>query len=190
MAFQVIRCADKSVRNLDEFVDPPPEKLLIWEAQWKSYLTAKAVGRGSTDHWSWTAKTFVADYEGANKLTFGVEVGGECQGLMQLSWPTPSRLANGVDTTHVEYLEIAPWNRTEVAGERRFDRVGQSLLAMAYDFSETLGHNGRLTLTALPTADSFYHRIKMTQIGVGTGALAALNFFEFDETLAKAFRHG
>lgn len=190
MDYQATRRADSSVRNITVVIDPPPEKFLIWEAQWKAYLASKGVSSGATNHWNWPVKSFLTGFKNEQALFVGAEIGGECQGLMQISWPTPSRIALGTETTHVEYLEIAPWNRPEVAGDRLYDRIGQSLLFVAYDFSETVGHNGRLTLSALPTSESFYHRINMSHVGVGTGTCSTLKFFEFTETHARAFRYG
>lgn len=188
MDYKGFRTADKSVRNLSLVMDPHVARMMIWEGQWNEYLAARSASAGVTAHWIWPLKHYAASQH-SNGITFGFEAAGRCQGMAHVSWPKASRLVPGNETLYVDHLEIAPWNRTEVAGEREFALIGQNMLFVAYDLSIAAGYNGRLSLAALPSADSFYRRIGMTQAGVGVGVEAILNYFEFSDAAAAAFRN-
>lgn len=183
--FQARRLIDNSLRNFRELFDPHPATMAIYEAQWRAYAISNNFDRGESEHWDWglKGKTF---HLNPNYITFALESGGRCQGMMAVKWPNASYITFGAETLYVDYIEVAPWNRKN-CGDREFAGLGPMLIYTAIRLSEALGFNGRLTLCALPSAESFYHRIGMVECGMNAGYNPPLRAFEFDDATAAGF---
>jgi hypothetical protein len=188
LAFKALRLLDGSYRNLEEVLDPEPAMILEWDAEWREYVQRLNFERGESAHWNWGYKAQFFHHRD-DVITLGLVTGGRCHGMMICHWPMPSDLAPGEETLCVDYLEAAPWNRKDVCGgEREFAEIGPMLIYAAVRFSEALGFKGRLTLSALPSAERFYQRIGMSETGVERQPNGlALKTFEFSEAGAAVF---
>lgn len=131
-------------------------------------------------HWDWVRKLGSPNYR-----FVAITVGTSVEGLMAVARsPRPSRLTAGVQTLYVSFLEAAPWNLPMHPSGIRFRGCGKSLLAVACRMSETDGFGGRVLLSSLPQAESFYRACGMTECGIDHGLL----YFEYREADAAALR--
>ena len=161
-------------------------QLHLWETQWKDFLRSRRMRRGQSAHWNWIEKPFL--FASHANYVLGALVGEDdrCHGMMVITWPTPSRIAPAESAVHVEYLEVAPWNRSGIA-ERELCGIGTLLLSYAVAASEELDMNGRVSLCSLPQSEPFYERIGFIETGVGEGHDANMKFFELQAITADAF---
>lgn len=98
---------------------------------------------------------------------------------------------NDKTLVYIEYLSTAPWNLIDLVSkinvEPRFRAVGTSLLSTTVEYSLKHGFCGRIGLSALPQAVSFYRdACKMTDLGI-VDFHDSLRYFEFTEEQAKSF---
>ena len=140
-------------------------------------------------HWRWERKWRAAT--GASRF-FGVESGGDIQGLMAVRLDKTCRLPEqaGQPLVYVDYLAAAPWNDApmlaRIAQAPRLSRVGSVLLQGAVHLSLSQGWRGRLGLHGLPQAARFYREIcGMTDLGTDA-AYEGLPYFEM--TVEQAAR--
>ena len=89
------------------------------------------------------------------------------QGLMIVDTSRTARLEPDRDKglVYVDYVEVAPWNRSGWQPHRVFHSVGTVLLRTAIQVSLNRGFDGRIGLHSLPQADSFYRQQGMTNLG-------------------------
>ena len=158
----------------------------------RSIRTARAGGVPAEDlpehsHWRWERKWRAAT--GASRF-FGIEHGGEMQGLMAVRLDKQCRLPEqtGLPLVYVDYLAAAPWNDAVLLariGEfPRLSRVGSALLGSASRLSRANGWEGRIGLHGLPQAARFYReRCGMTDLGADAD-YEGLPYFEM--TAAQA----
>lgn len=173
-------------------------QLTDWVTKWQPAvheimreLIAKGVPQDrwpQSSHWRWDQK--VARVSGllAHK-GFSVTATGVCQGLMQVKLTQSARLPeqHGKPLVYVEYLETAPWNRSDCVPVRRFKGVGTALLTAAVALSEQETFKGRIGLHSLPQADEFYQDLGMCDLGPDPHYPNQLRYFEFTAEQAAAF---
>jgi hypothetical protein len=103
----------------------------------------------------WTAFRFLA-----------VQVGNSVEGLAALKRsPLPSLTTPSDFTVEIAILEAAPWNVDGHPDGIRYRGVGTALIVEAVLLSREAGHAGRVQLSALPQAESWYRRRGMTEVG-------------------------
>lgn len=87
--------------------------------------------------------------------------------------------------TYVAFLEVAPWNKPSLAS-RQFGGLGPLMLRIASAWSENDGHGGVVGLHALSSAEPFYEKIGLRQIGCPNEHHEL--YFELARSDAKSFR--
>ncbi len=168
-----------------------------WQAKWQpalltvlQELAQKGVPLSQWPqswHWNWQQKT--ARVQGLLAFRgFSVVALGETQGLAQVDLTKACREPSqrGKPLIHLDYLEVAPWNRPEFGTAPRLRGVGSALITAAIALSEGEGFKGRLGLHSLPQADAFYRKIGMTDLGLDA-ACQNLRYFEMTSSQARAF---
>ncbi|HEY4131979.1 MAG TPA: GNAT family N-acetyltransferase [Gemmatimonadaceae bacterium] len=174
------------------------QQVADWQAQWQPALlevlrdlVARQVPMNlwpQSWHWRWDRK--VAEMAGLLAFQgFSVVCGGVAQGLMGVDLTKSARIPEqiGKPVVYVEYLEVAPWNRTDCVAVRRYKGVGTALLTAASALSEQEGFRGRISLHSLPQADAFYQNLGMTDLGPDQHYGGQLRYFEFTATQAAKF---
>ncbi len=168
-----------------------------WQTQWQPALFAvlqDLARRGvpmnqwpQSWHWNWTQKT--ARVQGLLAFRgFSVVAQGVTQGLAQVDLTKSAREPSqaGKPLVHLDYVEVAPWNRPELGSPSRLRGVGSALITAAVALSEEEGFKGRIGLHSLPQADAFYRKIGMTDLGQDA-AYQNLRYFEMTAERARAF---
>lgn len=186
--------------------NPVPAEL--WDAitdshiqDWREHWTPLVVGRltqlvnaGVTyEHWpqSWRWNWQAKMDQIAGLLacpTFAIVCQGKTQGLMQLSLTEQSRLESqqGKPLVYVEYLEAAPWNRSEIVPNPQLRGVGVLLIRAAIESSINEEFQGRIGLHSLPQSNNFYgNKCGMTDLGKDTAK--NMNYFEMTPDQAQSF---
>jgi GNAT superfamily N-acetyltransferase len=137
-------------------------------------------------HWEWARKV-EQRRDGLAWTSFAVEAQDVTQGLMFVRMDAfacePSQRHKPI--VDIDLLATAPWNRFRLVAEPQFKGIGRLLLAAAVSLSIHEEFNGRISLHALPQAESWYRDVcGMTDLGIdGTG----MRYFEMTEAQAKAF---
>jgi hypothetical protein len=174
-------------------------QLIDWQAEWQPALMATLqdlARRGlsgsqwpQSRHWDWRAKT--AQVRGLLAFrSFSIVCSGVTQGLMRVDLIRSARLPEqrGKPLVHVDYLEVAPWNRPEAGHAPRYRGVGTALVTAAVVLSRNEGFKGRIGLQSLPQADAFYRdHCGMTDLGPDPECQGRLNYFEMTPDQARAF---
>lgn len=117
-------------------------------------------------HWNWARK--IDEVDGILGFrSFCVTVSGVTQGLMRTDLTQFARIdgQRGQQLVYVDYLEVAPWNKSYAGSPVRFRGVGTALMAAAYELSLEEGFKGRIGLHSLPQSDRFYQHLEMTDLG-------------------------
>lgn len=173
------------------------QQLTDWQTGWQPALieTLKDLAaRGvpmaewpQSWHWDWRKKQ-----SGVAGLLafpgFSILAEGMTQGLVQIDLTRAARLPSqaGKPLAYVDYLEVAPWNRSDLAAERRLQGVGSALLTAVVALSAAEGFKGRIGLHSLPQADAFYARSGFDDLGPDAN-FGELRYFELSEERARAF---
>lgn len=179
-------------------VTPLSDKHIVdWKNRWRPThlaslkgLIAAGVRPGSGtqhSHWSWEKKEKAIKgllaYQG-----YAIECNDVTQGMMVVSLTRTCRLPEqaGKPLVYVEFLEAAPWNRTQLGKLSQFRGVGSILIAAAVNLGHQEGFSGRIGLHSLPQADAFYRdKIGMTELGQDIDH-NNLRYFEMTQVQAKA----
>lgn len=142
---------------------------LIWhvECEWKPEREKLVEALEKVDEvlehggWNWNYK---ATLEGEHACWFfAITLGSAVQGMMAISRNLrPARTARGRKVVYVEYVESAPWNHRRWKS-RPYAGLGTRFMAEAIHTSKQLGCEGRIGLHALPSAESFYREMEMTE---------------------------
>lgn len=136
-------------------------------------------------HWNWRQKCLVAS--GANRKVYGLLNAEHVEAAMMLLFGKNSRDSQSSSPiVYVDYVAVAPWNRTAIQDPERFRKLGTVMLGTAVEVSRTLGLNGRCGLHALPSAEGFYRRIGMQDLAIDP-SYQNLRYFEFDTEAAMRF---
>ena len=168
-----------------------------WQTKWQPALLAvlQDLARGGVPiaqwpqswHWNWQQKT--AQVQGLLGFRgFSVVAQGVTQGLAQVDLTKFAREPSqvGKPLVYLDYLEVAPWNRTGLGAAPRLRGVGSALITAAVTLSIEEGYKGRIALHSLPQADAFYRKIGMTDLGPDQ-AYQNLRYFEMTSGQADAF---
>ena len=136
-------------------------------------------------HWDWNEKR--ESMLGSVHRMFGLVDGESVEALMRVDLSKPSRIQPTPYTpvVYVDYLAVAPWNRTPVQVKRRFNGLGKVLLGAAVSISIEEGMDGRCGLHSLQQSEGFYLRAGMEDLGVDAGC--KLKYFEFSPHAARKF---
>lgn len=173
-------------------------QLQDWKAHWQPALIAilreldrRGVPRTQwPQSWHWDWQTKIAQVEGL--LAFGgfsVVCAGMTQGLMRVDLTRSARDPGqaGKALIYVDYLEVAPWNRSDLGQPPRYKGVGTALISAACALSAEEGFKGRIGLHSLPQSDSFYRdRCGMQDLGPDA-EYQNLRYFEMTVEQARAF---
>lgn len=170
-----------------------------WEGEWLPELF-KAIQRlkragvervrwPQSRHWNWREKTKrISGLLGAP--AFCVVCGGVTQGMMIADTDRHRariEVQAGKPLVYVDYIENAPWNRSELEEQPRYRGVGSILIAAAIRLSRELEYRGRIGLHSLPQAEGFYaERCSMSDLGRDEEYLN-LRYFEMTPEQADAF---
>jgi hypothetical protein len=137
-------------------------------------------------HWEWARKV-EQRRDGLAWASFAVEAEDVTQGLMFVRMDAFAREPSqrNKPIVDIDLLATAPWNRFRLVAEPQFKGIGRLLLAAAVSLSVHEEFHGRISLHALPQAESWYRNVcGMTDLGIdGTG----MRYFEMTEAQAKAF---
>ncbi len=169
------------------------EAHIDWQPHRLEALKRAAEGRGKwPEHWHWDWSQKAEKLKFLAYRCFGVEYGGQMQGLMMVS--TIGRRARistegGKPVLYIEYIESAPWNLRDLTENPRFSGVGVALLEAAIGLSLREGMGGRIGLHSLPQSEAFYGRY-MEDLGIDSNRDEKLRYFEMTPEQARAFIEG
>lgn len=136
-------------------------------------------------HWDWRRKCAIAP--GTGRQAYGLLNGDQVEAAMMLADGHQARLgAPGELLVYVDFLATAPWNRNAIQRPERFRGLGTMLLGAAIEISRLQGMDGRCGLHALPSAEGFYQRVGMQDLGADPTYMN-LHYFEMDAAMARAF---
>jgi hypothetical protein len=150
--------------------------------------TRKLGMHGAADaHWLWDQKCAAAP--AANRKVYGLLNGADVEAAMLLKFGETCRL-DGADEplVYVDYVSTAPWNRGQIQSPPRFNGLGTILVGAAVAISLAEGLEGRCGLHSLASAEGFYRRIGMSDLGVD--AAKNLRYFEYSASAGKKFIEG
>jgi GNAT superfamily N-acetyltransferase len=141
---------DLSAKHLDDFT-----------TLWKPRLQNLAQGDSA---WNWVEKERrYAKWSNFEK--YAIECEQITQGLMLIEkdWHR-SQLFPDRKIIYIDSLATAPWNRATLSNQQ-FRGVGTTLLEFARERSKELGYRGFVGLHSLPSAEAFYSRLKLANLG-------------------------
>jgi len=168
-------------------LDMQPVDLVRAEESWRRYRDRLLRLSAEHSHWDWSMKS--SDLVFGPYRCVGIVHKRAVQGLMMVGWSGykgRSLKHRDEPILYVKYLETAPWNLREFAGDRiRYAGVGTALLREAVLMSMRLGMHGRLGLHSLPQAEKFYDRF-MDDLGLDWN-MENLRLFEL--TQEKALKY-
>jgi len=168
-------------------------QLMHWDIEWRDHLqnTLKQLRDSGiprdqwpeSRHWDWANKHQVLDGQ-LSAMSFSVMCEGLTQGLMYLDLSmNRCQLAKqaGQHLVYIDFLEVAPWNRSDVIGNTpKYSGVGSLLLKAAIEKSIHEGFKGRIGLHSLPQANDWYLKVGMTNLGPDKQK-QNLSYFEMSE---------
>jgi len=174
-------------------------QLVDWEKRWVPELL-EAMQRlelaqiehqhwPQSSHWNWRKKVEPLQGMLANPC-FSIICGKITQGMMIVD---AARKRCRIDSqkgkhlVYVEYIENAPWNRSELFERPHYRGVGSVLIAASIELSENLEFHGRIGLHSLPQATNFYaSTCGMTDLGADPD-YDNLQYFEMTPEQARSF---
>ncbi len=141
--------------NLMSYID----SLNLDDSELKEVLSSI---QSEDNHWCWFKKAY--QFSGSEYEWFFLYAEGLPQGACVIYHPKGSEL-RAANIFYVEYLAVAPWNRSCSVRERRFKGVGSNLLRSALKYSTvTLGLTPGFSLHSLPQATVYYEKLKMVRL--------------------------
>ena len=175
------------------------EQLADWEGEWvpELFRAMQRLRRAGvvrihwpqSRHWDWRRKVAMLQGKLANP-GFSIVCGGLTQGMMFVDTVKYRGQIDGQRGQHlvyVDFVENAPWNRTELFDRPRYRGVGSILIAAAVTLSKELEFQGRIGLHSLPQANGFYaNTCGMTDLGTDPD-YDGLRYFEMTPDQAEAF---
>ena len=142
-------------------------------------------------HWDWPEK--LARVEGFLAYKgYSVACNDTTQGLMSINLTSEAKLDSQKQKplVYVDYLEVAPWNRSDLVPVARFKGVGAALVSAAVELSVDEEFQGRVGLHSLPKSEGFYrNHCGFTDLGPDA-AYQNLTYFEATPAQAAAFLDG
>jgi hypothetical protein len=171
--------------------------LLLVERQWKGSrqsilkrLLKSNVPRTEIPeslHWDWSRKAHLLAY--MTTIGWAIECNAKWQGVALADTSSHFSLLEsdrGKPLLYLDYIESAPWNWHNVAGQVGiYAGVGAILFRRALRHSYDLGFNGRIGLHSLPRAESFYEKAcGMTRVFIDHKK-EGLTYFELSRDEAR-----
>lgn len=135
-------------------------------------------------HWDWCMKYAVAAK--TNRKVYGLLNSNDVEAVMMIELGHTARCTPDLPLVYVEFVAVAPWNRSAIQRPERFRGMGTLMLGAAVEVSRMQGLDGRCGLHSLPAAEGFYRRIGMKEFGIDPRK-EGMRYFEFDAMAAKAF---
>ncbi len=125
-------------------------------------------------HWNWFNKS--VHYNTTEYEWFYLIADNDIQCICLVFQPKESVLNNG-KIYYIEYLAVAPWNRTTLIANRKYLGVAGTLIQTITEFLyETKGLNAAYSLHSLPQATDYYKHLGM--VHCPTKDKGSLKFFE------------
>ena len=183
-----------------ELWDAITEKNLAdWEAEWTPELfrLLQTLNRQGVErrfwpqsrHWNWRDKMKAIESRLANQ-SFSIVCQDMTQAVMITDLTKRARIPDQKNDhlAYLDFLEVAPWNRREVAQKPpRFSGAGSILILAAIELSKMEGFKGRIGLHSLPQSNNFYaNKVGMTDMGQDE-EYQNLRYFEMTPEQAEAF---
>lgn len=135
-------------------------------------------------HWNWFRKSF--HYSNDEYEWFFMVAENKVQGICVIYHPKKSKLEDG-DIFYVEYVAVAPWNRSNLITARKFQKIGTILLKQVCDFSiNKLNLKPGLSLHSLPQSEPYYKAQGMTE--VSTEAKDGMKYYEMTKETCEQWR--
>jgi GNAT superfamily N-acetyltransferase len=139
-----------SAKHLDDFT-------VLWKPRLQKLVQDDSC-------WNWVEKErrYV---KWSNYEKYAIECEQITQGLMiiEIDWHR-SQFFPHKRLVYIESLATAPWNRATLPNQQ-FRGVGSALLNFARERSYELGYGGFVGLHSLPSAEAFYSRLKLANLG-------------------------
>ena len=194
--FNVARGESEAAELWDAITE---RQLADWEGEWMPALfnAMQRLQRAGVErqhwpqsrHWDWRRKVEALQGMLANP-GFSIVCDGLLQGMMIVDTAKHRcriDAQRGQHLVYVEFLENAPWNRTELITPPRYRGVGSILIRAAVALSEESEFHGRIGLHSLPQANGFYaNTCSMTDLGTDPDR-QGLRYFEMTPEQARAF---
>jgi len=134
-------------------------------------------------HWKWFKKACLLKDE--TYEWFFIMAEGKPQGACLIYHPKKS-VINTDDIFYVEFLAVAPWNRTNPMAPRYFNGVGTLLIKSAITYvKDSLAYRFGFSLHALPRASGYYKKIGMERFSAEDKD--TLEYFEMPESAAADY---
>jgi hypothetical protein len=131
-------------------------------------------------HWRWFDKAIA--FSSDEYEWFHLHADGKPQAACLIYHPKPSALETG-DIFYVEFVAVAPWNRTCKIRPREFRGLGEIILRAAQCFAvNQLKLRPGFCLHSLPKAEPFYTKLQMVKMA--DRAKDSMNYFELPQVLA------
>lgn len=113
-------------------------------------------------HWDWVGKS--CRFKGDEYRWFYLYADDKPQGACLIYQPKSSALTK-LNIFYVEFLAVAPWNRTCNVRQRDYFEVGSIILKAVLKFAtKELGLKPGFSLHSLPQANAYYQKLKMVNI--------------------------
>ena len=88
---------------------------------------------------------------------------------------------------YVEFISVAPWNRSQLWPKPHYKFIGHVLIAVAISLSLEEEYKGRIGLHSLPQAKGFYrNKVGMENLGPDKGH-QNLSYYEITPEQAQLF---
>ncbi len=163
----------------------------LWQPAYS--LLSRWSGKGHVEessHWDWRKK-MRSVRRSSRQDSFAIEYGDLTQGLMVVTSGRSSRIEVGErrELVYVDFVEVAPWNRTGWKPQRQFASIGSVFIRIAVEFSFDCGFDGRVGLHSLPQADGFYRRMGLFDLGSDPD-YDDLRYFELTAAEARQAKWG
>lgn len=136
-------------------------------------------------HWEWKKKK--AGMLKASHRMYALTTDDSVEAIMRINLSAFSKIKKSPATNivYIDYLAVAPWNRSAIQYPPRYRGLGSILLAVAVSVSLNEEMEGRCGLHSLPQAEGFYGRVGMKNTGLVDAQ--NLKYFEFEPAEAKTF---
>jgi hypothetical protein len=135
------------------------------------------------DHWDWFCKSL--HFQSSDYEWFFLYAEGKPQAVCLIYHPKQSVLSQH-NIFYIEYIAVAPWNRKNPIGNKKFLGLGEVLIQFIVNYAiKHLGLTLGFSLHSLPGAKRFYQSIGMQNIA--TEAKDGLEFFEMPHDKALKY---
>ena len=137
-------------------------------------------------HWDWVSKS--KHYQQNEYRWFFLLVENSVEAVCLTYHPKNSAI-DGDKVFYIEYIAVAPWNKSHHLIDRRFSGIGSLFIIQIQNYFNSVdGYRFGFCLHSLPQAESYYRHIGMTEFpGHEKDNLA---YFEMDASTAQVFCGG